>query len=101
MRSDSWQIEREFVPTSLAAAAELSRSIREAGHGKAKAASIVGWLIEKDHGRDPLDSATRAAYRKILASLDGSYPGPKPGRRVSPTPPFVRSPRSLPADLAA
>lgn len=94
MRSDSWQIERDFVPETLEDAAELSRAIREAGKGKATAISIVGWLIEKREGRDPLDSATRARYRKVLASLNGSYPGPGRRQRADVTPPLLRSPSS-------
>lgn len=91
MRSDSWQIEKDFVPATLEEAAELSHAIRNGGHGKATATSIVGWLIEKQFGRDPLDSATRARYRKVLASLNGDYPGPSRRRRKSGEPSPLRS----------
>lgn len=85
MRSDSWQLEKDFVPATLKEAAELSRAIRAHGHGKSTASSIVGWLIEKRFGSDPLDSATRARYRKVLASLNGDYPH-RPRRKGEQSP---------------
>lgn len=100
MRSDSWQIEKDFVPADLKEAAELARGIREAGHGKATAAGIVSWTIEKSFGRDVLDSATRARYRKILVALNGNYPVPPRRRKGDVTPPLLSRRSSLSSRLA-
>ena len=102
MRSDSWQVERDFVPATLEEAAELRRAIITAGHGPAVASAIVGWLLEKSHeGIDRSGQPTRARYRRVLASLNGSYPGPRPRKRADVTPPLLRRRRSEAPELEA
>lgn len=103
MRSDSWQIEKDFVPATLEEAAELRRALVDRGLlSPAEASGLVGWQLEKAFdGVDHTSKTTRAKYRKALKALNGSYPGPGPRKRVDVTPPLLRRRRSaLRAPLA-
>ena len=103
MRSDSWQLEKEFVPSSLEEAAELRRALVSVGGASpTEAAGILGWLLAKYFDEiDTTGKATRARYRKVLASLNGSYPGPRRGQKGTVTPPYLRRARSRAPELAA
>jgi hypothetical protein len=103
MRSDSWQIEKDFVPEDLEEAAALQRAVVGLGKRRATAAALVGWLIEKKSGTDSADSATRSSYRRILEELDHKLPGGprKPGERpIMYRRPITSSRRREPARAA-
>jgi hypothetical protein len=78
MRSDSWRVEKQFVPTSLEETVRLRRALIEiAGQAPAEAAGNVVWILEKAYeGKDRATATTKARYRKALAKLVGLYPGP-------------------------
>jgi len=82
VRSDSWQVEKRFVPRDLEEAQELREVLIAAGNSAAIANGIVGWLLDKalsDVDRTALQ--TRTDYRKVLAELDGRWPPKKRRRR--------------------
>lgn len=70
MRSDSWQIEADFVPETLDGAVELHDQLIAAGNSRAFAAGLVMWLTTRAaSGKDTVNGVSRSAYRRALAEL--------------------------------
>lgn len=87
MRTDAWQVERDWVPEdgpdlapAIVQAARLRRAIVSEGYSQATANALVGWLIGRHQDdSDATNNVTRSRYRRVLESLPG---GPrKPGER--------------------
>jgi hypothetical protein len=88
MRTDAWQVERDWVPAdgpdlapAIVQAARLRRAIVQADYPPALAAGIVAWLLERSHDEsDHTSPSVRSRYRRVLESLpDGPRrPGERP-----------------------
>ena len=80
MRTDAWQVERDFVPENIREAAVLRRAVIDAGYPPKTANGLVGWLLGRAvEDQDGTSNSTRSAYRRVLEGLPG---GPrKPGER--------------------
>ena len=87
MRSDAWQVEKDFVPETLEDVLALQRAIEASGYSHEDALRIPGWILRKNAGEDRISAPTRARYRRILRALNGNYPGPRPRKRADVTPP--------------